>query len=586
MGVDVLDMVPSEQGNSKLVVFVVHDTKFVKLYPIANADAITIARCAYLFASPGRYKGFATDPGSVFTSEVVKQLNQWLDMFHRVSLVDRHESCGVEGANRLVLEHAKALVQSERAVKFWDQPEYLQTVENIINRYSDFETGLSANELTYGSESMVYYTLLDPIQSVDQKHEYLRRLNEYLVVARSESELYHKKVLEARAADNVGDEFETEYQPGDFVLYKPNPRSKAHKLVPTLLGPYKVISQERGEVFCQQCATGVRRQFHISRLYPFAGTADEAFQLACRDDEQFQVQQILGYRGDPVAARRFMTFLVLFGDGDRAWVQYGPDLVTNTAFQDYIKLIPELKILSMSAINAGNYIAKTRRLTITPKIAPEKFFIDLRVLDFSWYDKLELPQSDTQLYVVEAQMKSLTKSKTRAEVYLPAFDEVIKDVDYFWFEANATRLYIPDDSILVDEEFLAANPKVLGNQNKERQRVLERLYSPVLAGTPANRRGVFRPSRQVASSDKQGQPIQPRSVSRQQQDDHVPDIHDGNSPVLNRRVRISPEEGRPPVVHEGKSLVPATKSRRFESGSSYVPPVGTREGLRKRILSK
>jgi hypothetical protein len=190
-------------------------------------------------------------------------------------------------------------------------------------------------------------------------------------------------------------------------------------------------------------------------------------------------------------------------------------------------------------------------LTITPKIAPERFFIDLRVLDFSWYDKLELPQSDTQLYVVEAQMKSLSKSKTRAEVYLPAFDEVIKDVDYFWFEANATRLYIPDDSILVDEEFLAANPKVLGNQNKERQRVLERLYSPVLAGTPANRRGVFRPSRQVANSDKQGQPIQPRSVSRQQQDDHVPNIHDGNSPVLNRRVRISPDEDRSPVVHEG-----------------------------------
>jgi len=55
-------------------------------------------------------------------------------------------------------------------VKFWDQPEYLQTVENIVNRYSDWETGLSPNELTYGSEAMLYFQLSDPLQSVDDKH--------------------------------------------------------------------------------------------------------------------------------------------------------------------------------------------------------------------------------------------------------------------------------------------------------------------------------------------------------------------------------------------------------------------------------
>ena len=114
---------------------------------------------------------FVTDPGSSFTTEVLRQLNDWLDMFHKVSLVDRHESCGVEGTNRIILEHTKALVQQcERAVKFWDQPEYLQTVENIINRYSDFETGLSPNELAYGSEQMLHYKLLEAIESVEEKH--------------------------------------------------------------------------------------------------------------------------------------------------------------------------------------------------------------------------------------------------------------------------------------------------------------------------------------------------------------------------------------------------------------------------------
>ena len=210
VGVDVLDMTKAESGNSMLVVFVVHDTKLVKLYPIANNDAITIARCAFLFASGGRYKGFATDPGSSFTTEVLTQLNAWMDMFHKLSLVDRHESCGVEGTNRIVLEHTKALVQSERAAKIWDQPEYIQTVENIINRYSDWETGLSPNELTYGSESMIYYKLLDPVPSVDEKHEYLQRLNNYLTIARSESELFHKQLLEKRARSNAEDELVVE----------------------------------------------------------------------------------------------------------------------------------------------------------------------------------------------------------------------------------------------------------------------------------------------------------------------------------------------------------------------------------------
>ena len=351
----------------------VHDTKFVKLYPIANNDAVTIARCAYLFASPGRYKGFVTDPGSSFTTEVLKQLNEWFDMFHKVSLVDRHESCGVEGTNRIVLEHTKALVQCERAVKFWDQPEYLQTVENIINRYSDFETGLSPNELTYGSEQMLHFKLLDPIESVAEKHDYVRRLNEYLVVARSESEAFHRTVLEKRARDNVGDDFVAEYQPDDFILFRPNARSKAHKLVPTLLGPYQVISQERGEILCRQVATGVQRQFHISRVYPFSGTKDEAFELACRDNDQYGVKEIIAYRGDPVSKRRFMTFLVIYVDGDRSWVQYGPDLVANTIFQEYITAIPELKILRFSALEAGNYIARSRRLAIPPEMAPKQF---------------------------------------------------------------------------------------------------------------------------------------------------------------------------------------------------------------------
>ena len=403
----------------------------------------------------------------------------------------------------------------------------------------------------------------------------MRRLNEYLVVARSESEAFHRTVLEKRARDNVGDDFVTEYQPDDFILFRPNARSKAHKLAPTLLGPYQVISQERGEILCRQVATGVQRQFHISRVYPFSGMKDEAFELACRDNDQYGVKEIIAYRGDPVAKRRFMTFLVIYVDGDRSWVQYGPDLVANTIFQEYITDVPELKILLFSALEAGNYIARSRRLAIPPEMAPKQFLIDLRVLDFTWYDSLKLPHADTKLYLLEAHFrKYCNKQRTRAEVYLPAFDEIIDNADHFWFEGNATRTFLPDEAILVSEELLVTYPQILGKHNIKRQRILEQIYSPVTAGSPANRRGIFRPDKDSAKSKKKPVVIVPRSVPRAILDDHLPNMREQPSSSL------SPSSPAPE-----KHLVPAVTSRRYHRDPTPGIGIG-RSGLRQRHKEK
>ena len=579
VGVDILDMPVSDEGNRALVVFVVHDTKMVKLYAIKDAEAITVARCMYLFSGVGRYKGFTTDPGSNITADVINQLNEWMDTWHKVSLVDRHQSCGVERTNKTILEHTKALTQTERAVKMWDQPEYLQTVENIINRYSDWETGLSPNELTYGSEAMVYFQLLDPLKSVEDKHEYLRRLNEYLLVARTESQLFHKAILDKRARDNVDQDLQQEYQPGDFVLFKPNPRSRAHKLVPTLLGPYRVKSQERGEVFCHQVATGVARQFHITRLYPFTGSEEEAFELACRDSEQYMVRSILGYRGDPISARRYMTFLVEYADGDKSWVQYGPDIASNTMFQKYVDTIPELMLLKYTALEAGRYMSRAKKLSIPMTIAPRKFLMDLRALGFSWYDSLHLPQADTALYLVEVHFNEyLNKKRTRVAVDLPALGDRLDDLDYSWFELYATRLYLPDDAIFVDEAFLVQYPQILG-ATTERQKHLERLYSPVLAGTHANRRGIFRNGGEERPARENNVAETTRNSPRIQRDVHVPNVRDGNDVEDNRR-------GSPRLATEQtKILVRPISSRRFPKDIPVVN-TGAREGLRRRTVVK
>ena len=497
VGIDILTVTPSKNGNKKLIAFVVLDTKRVHLVPVPDEEDITIARACFTFLMQfGRYKGFTTDPGGTFKSTVLSQLNEWLGPLHRISLTDRHESCGVEGTNGSVLDHLRALVFSQRATPFWDEPEYLMVVQNILNTTSDSEYGLSPNELTYGSAAMIYFQLPSPLPDPASRHEYLRNLNNYIQTAREESAAYHATVLASRARVNDEPLRNQILPPGSLVLWSPPDRSRAHKLRPTLLGPYTVLSQENGEVTCRQLATQAIRVFHISRLKEYYGDAEDGFELAKRDDDQYGVTAVLGHRGDPVAHRKYMTFLLRFDDGDENWIQYCPDLVSNVCWQSYCRDAPELKILLRSATDAGTWVNGLRRLAIPISLCPSKFYLDLRYIDFTWYDtQCKLPNSDTETYVVEARFSGYSNTQnSRANVYIPVFDLKLSKLDYYWFQSNAYRTEMdPRLVTLVDSSFVLANPQLVGHDS-DRLRVLRREYAPALAGTYAQRRGKFRAS--------------------------------------------------------------------------------------------
>ena len=57
------------------------------------------------FSTYGVFEELISDPGSDLTSEVVKHLTDWYGIRHVFSLVDRHESNGVEGTNKSILRH-------------------------------------------------------------------------------------------------------------------------------------------------------------------------------------------------------------------------------------------------------------------------------------------------------------------------------------------------------------------------------------------------------------------------------------------------------------------------------------------------
>ncbi len=82
----------------------------------------------------------------------------------------------------------------------------------------------------------------------------------------------------------------------------------------------------------------------MERLKPFFGTRSEAVELAKRDSDQFDVERILAYRGDP-EIRTTMEFNVLFKSGDAVWLTYTRDIFQMVQFEYYCNDTPGLYFL-------------------------------------------------------------------------------------------------------------------------------------------------------------------------------------------------------------------------------------------------
>ena len=102
---------PDEFGRSAVLILHEHWSKFTALFPLVDYTGIEVARALLPYMTRyGPFAELASEPGSAFLAEAVQELNSWLDMQHRVSLVDRHESNGCEPTIKEVVRHVRAIV--------------------------------------------------------------------------------------------------------------------------------------------------------------------------------------------------------------------------------------------------------------------------------------------------------------------------------------------------------------------------------------------------------------------------------------------------------------------------------------------
>ena len=238
IGIDRLTVTPAdERGNNTIIVIVEHWSKHMWGYPSHDYTAIAIATAIFVYmCTYGLFEELWSDPGSDIMSDVVKQLNAWFGIKHVVSLVDRHESNGVEGTNKQILRHLKTLVHDERIVKKWSDPTVLPLIFFTINDAVNSETGVRPLDAKFGSEDGPYLALPETSLPSEATHAWVLALDENLRLIRSISSNFQAKLIAERLAITPLDS-QNVYQPGDLVLFQLNPnRVLAEQVILSLPG--------------------------------------------------------------------------------------------------------------------------------------------------------------------------------------------------------------------------------------------------------------------------------------------------------------------------------------------------------------
>ena len=457
VGVDTLTVTPVDKnGYQYLVVVVNHFTKFCGLYPVKDKSAITTASALFqYFTSYGGYDAVISDPGSDLMSEVVQHLHQWLGIRHVFSLVDRHESNGVEGTNKLILRHLKAIIYDERVLDKWSDPSILSWVQYVLNSYTSTETGVIPIEATFGSVDRGYFQFDDKVGKGGDLHEYVRKLDMNLTTIREISKKFQDSLVQERLGEDK-DKAHNVYQSGDLVLKRVS--EVPNKLHPKYSGPYEVINQVKNDVSCRHIVQGSVYTFHVTQLKIFHGTKSEAIELAKIDCDQYTISRFLAYRGDPLV-RTTMEFLILFEDGSEVWLPWSDDISSTIPFEDYCRSNAPLRFLIYKKVEADQLMRDLRNSDIVEVGIGDRVFVDLRCYNYGWYSSLGLPDCDKTTYAVEYVYQKWVRGRKKIEVYCPVFRETFK-VDRVFVQMYGSTKQLPSHWKLVDSNFVTRYPQV------------------------------------------------------------------------------------------------------------------------------
>jgi hypothetical protein len=204
------------------------------------------------------------------------------------------------------------------------------------------------------------------------------------------------------------------------------------------------------------------RAFHVTDCILFSGSETDAITLARQDDNQWEVDRILGWRGDP-DSRNSTSFLTLFNTGEKVWMNYTTDIHTTTEFINYCGARAPLQQLTTTAALAKRRDSELNRLGTTLK-TNDRVFIDARLLGHVVYQLRTfcIPQKYSTQYLLNASVTRATR--TRVTFHIPLLDLNItltpSAVTKWTCPKPETQPLYPDPTVYITPEFLNLHPSI------------------------------------------------------------------------------------------------------------------------------
>ena len=333
IGMDFVGPFPECQGYDYLWVIICRLTNQTHLIPITVRTTASTLAWYYIrdiVRLHGMPESIVSDRDSKFTSKFWRELHRAMGTKLLMSTSFHPQTDGhSERAIRSIGQILRTTVSADQRDWFPRIP----LVEFALNSSINSSSGFAPFELNYG-----YMPRLIPFPSDDIK---FRGVKEFAQRARANLEIAHDAIIEARVVTtyqaNKHRSEEKPFEVGDLAyLSTVNlnlPKSRARKLAPKYIGPYKVTeafpdtSNYVLELPDELVARRVYPKFHVSLLRPHEPNDDSLFpsreskrfyDFGMPDDDEWLVDEIIGHR----FTGKSIEFNVRWTAGDHTWEPY------------------------------------------------------------------------------------------------------------------------------------------------------------------------------------------------------------------------------------------------------------------------
>jgi len=500
---DFLKLPRTKTGNVGLAMFYNHFSKRAKIYVQKDNSANSLADSMFAYyVDIGGFTYILSGQDSDIMSDAFQLLRKLLSkgdaiFIHLTSIPYRPQGHGTEPLGKKIIHVLRDTINDkEFPYKEWDEPNCIKSLEMVLNFTRNSETGAIPIAVDTGSPELFFPMVSsEDIATIPDSRnaEHVKIILEKFNIIREILARNHAIVHEKRTRRNSPERNKL-LLPGTFVTMLDH--TVPNKLSYPRKGPYRVVSHLPGsnDVELVDLVTGVKiPKAYSGDLAVFHGNEEEAINAARQDHQHFEVDAVLGYRGNHLR-RSECQFLVLFtdanGDSSQArWRDWGEDLDQTIAYETFLRSRSELYLLLGSAKDQSRRHTLLRKRPIDIP-AGTKCYTDLRSWSQPWYDALQLPQAYTTRYMVEGiyGQKRVNRGLHVIDIRYEVLEETYQGDSAL--QADSVALWgmnfaLPENATLVDEAFLIRFPAVIQEDRRERltekyKRIIERASNTTL----------------------------------------------------------------------------------------------------------